>query len=83
MIVKKPFRVTNKTLEYNFTNELFDSYYEKELSLDLQDARELIDKQEAIIKEMRELHERLSLYNLDYMIISQINDILEKTKDYA
>ena len=47
-----------------------------EMALDILEAYELI-------KEMRELFERLSCYNLDYNVIGKIDDVLERTKEYA
>lgn len=53
------------------------------LSLDLLDARKLIDKQESLIKEMRAFISRIGIYQLDDIDIEERRSILEKTKDYT
>lgn len=59
------------------------------IAADLLDSRELIDKQEDIIKEMRLSLVIAKAYNCDCgcnscrETLSNINSILEKTKDYA
>ena len=92
----KPFRVTNEQIKIDLM--LYDDDIEcAKYAADLLDSRELIDKQEALIKEMRKYFEDLS-YNSNYptqiltMVelekLTNINHqtallFLEKTKDYA
>lgn len=104
MIDKKPFRVTNEQVLavknmingrpfiYAAGNELPADWF----AADLLDSRELNDKQEALIKEMREVLSS-NLRDMDkidqvcaiagvhpYTIMrSEISAILEKTKDFA
>lgn len=96
MINKKPFRVTNEqakkiyTTYYNFRDQVTGATTH-DLAADLLDSRELIDKQEALIKEMRgELEEaRMVMEKYEAQLTGELfndpslNDILEKTKDYA
>jgi len=56
-----------------------------QLASDLLDARELIEKQEAIIKEMREvLDATRKTYSNEILTLAKmrIDEVLEKTKDY-
>jgi len=96
MIDKKPFRVTNEQLKkicttsYNFRDQV-TGVTTHDLAADLLDSRELIDKQEALIKEMRgELEEaRMVMEKYEAQLTGELfndpslHDILEKTKDYT
>jgi hypothetical protein len=96
---KKPFRVTNE--ELNMLEEMSDAEigekmglvkFIRRLSADLLDSRELIDKQEAIIKEMRSFCKDVAdnydcdsdghKYNTGCRSCNA-KSILEKTKNYA
>lgn len=108
MIDKKPFRVDNETVK-NWATTTYDVpegasiqdicfsaafIAANEMAADLLDARELIDKQEALIKEM---HNQLSQIRSDfdasdiecndaYICVTNVNEIiaiLEKTKEYV
>lgn len=99
MIDKKPFRVTNEQAravktysrgEWITTNEGTVSMVD--LAADLLDARELIDKQEALIKEMREeisivvstASSETTKSELSYISnYTEMRDLLKKSKDYA
>lgn len=50
---------------------------------DLLEARELIDKQEELIKEMRRFIARIGIYQLDDIDVGDRMSCLEKSKDYA
>lgn len=97
MIDKKPFMVTNETVKnwakttYEVSEDVsiqdicFSAAFiaAHEMACDLLDARELIDKQEAIIKEMRRFIARIGIYQLDDIDVEDRTSCLEKTKDYA
>ena len=96
---RKPFRVTNETLSYVMSADMneYDAQGKlvllvaKEYGADLLDARELIDKQEALIKEMREELEdaRMVMEKYEAQLTGEIfndpslNAILENTREYA
>jgi len=89
----KPFRVTNEQIKIDLM--LYDDDIEcAKYAADLLDSRELIDKQEALIKEMRDQLSNISSKfdasdvecNDAYICVTNVNEIiaiLEKTKDYA
>ena len=99
---KKPYRVTNEqvqkicTTSYNFRDQV-TGVTTVDIATDLQDARELIDKQEAIIKEMRSMVEVIRdnslnpAHTMTQLGLEETTDanhklaltILEKSKDYA
>ena len=83
---KKPFRVTNEEATRVVNAGIIidvKPIYLKMYAADLLDARDLIDKQEAIIKEMREEIGQLALTYAGGGVESVCNNILEQTKDYA
>jgi len=86
----KPFRVTNEQIKIDLM--LYDDDIEcAKYAADLLDSRELIDKQEALIKEMRgELEDaRIVMEKYEAQLTGELfndpslHDILEKTKDYV
>lgn len=91
MIDKKSFRVTNEqaqkicTTSYNFRDQVTGTTTH-ELALDILDARELIDKQEAIIREMQKYILYLKNnygYTFPLTEMEKIDAILEKNKEYV
>lgn len=98
MIDKKPFRVTNEQVDAEIIcatskgcsgcqreHEDCSQITETNIAafLDLKDARELIDKQEAIIKEMREGINDMAVNPGGAFMLAKVTELLEKTKDYA
>lgn len=93
MIDKKPYRVTNEQVgRYSeCSQECFGcenmficptgnkTQAINELASDLLDARDLIDKQEAIIKEFRKIGQEVINWNVSYI---PLIELLEKTKEY-
>lgn len=81
-------RVTNEqvqkicTTSYNFRDQV-TGVTTVDIATDLIDAREFIEKQEAIIKEMRRFIARIGIYQLDDIDVVDRMSCLEKTKDYA
>jgi len=84
----KPFRVSNEQVKkiystsYNFRDQVtgITTY---ELALDLLDAREIIDKQEALIKEMREGINDMAVNSGGAFMLAKVTELLEKTKEYT
>lgn len=96
MIDNKPFMVTNeqaKELLKSDTVTIMSIADIRMLSADLIDSRELIDKQESLIKEMRKSvgvvyshacdEDRDCACEMCIGTVDALSDILEKTKDYA
>lgn len=91
MIDRKPFRVTNEQLKEWAIQTASEDYMNEYkhirlLSEDLIDSRELIDKQEALIKEMRDaftiIHQNsIAFVCEDMRALERIQ--LEKTNEYA